>query len=180
MVKRIEKTAAYEIIRHKRSIITELMEGNNEAYLKIGYLDNPDNAVEALGNAPKKTIDHSTGKRRDRRTVAEIAYILEEGWGPIAPRPFMRRALIQGRAELYRYWAAELRKESKKPNFSIKKVLGKVGRKAVKMVQDKIENGRFVALKDPTRKGTFPAGDAPILRDTYELYNSVGYEKVVS
>lgn len=179
MVKRIEKGAGYEIIRHKRSIITELMEGNKEAYLKIGYLDNPDNYVEASGNDPKATVSHPSGRRRDRRTVAEVAYILEEGWGPIAPRPFMRRALIQGRAELYRYWADQLRKESVKGNFSIAKVLGKVGRKAVKMVQDKIVTGRFVPLKDPTRKGTFPAGDAPILRDTYELYNSVGYEKVV-
>lgn len=179
--KRVLKTDSAEIIRHSHFLMDEIIGKSKQAYLRVGYLDDPDNTVYSKGDEAKQTVAHPSGKRRDRLSVKHVAWIMENGWHPsnIAPRPFLGPALKKNSKELIKLFNKELSRESKKSTFNINRVLGVVGRKAVEYVKIEIDTGTFAPLKDPTRKGTFPSGDAPILRDTYELYNSVGYQKVV-
>lgn len=173
---KIRITENYKRVDGLTGYIERLKEGGYEG-LKVGILKKPDNRVYSRADDPKETLS-STGQRRDRLTLSAVAYILETGWGPIAARPFIRPALSERKDELTDNFAKYMAKVGKNKNYTIGKALGALGRDCVEVVKDYIHAQDFVPLKDPTRQGRFPAGDAEILMDTYELINSIGYQKV--
>ena len=178
MVKKYKNPAGEMFIN--KSFLRDLVEKGN-AYVAVGYLDDPDNRVEAKGDATKTTLN-SQGEVRDTGySVGEVAYILHEGWAPsnIPPRPFIRDALEKNDKKLTELFRRLIKKEMRAKKFNINRVLGPVGRRAVSYIKRQIRINDYPELQDPTRGGRFPAGDAILLRDTDELYNSVGYQKVV-
>lgn len=155
---------------------------SDRSFVKVGVLANPDNKAAPRSSDPKTVFvmkDGSKSKKTIDTSLVSIAIAHEFGDPPLLPqRSFLRSTFAAEKKNISKVFFKAAQRQIKKERYDPEDVLKLVGVWFEGRVKKTFTNNNWPRLKDPTRGGINPSGDATPLIDTNQLRASIASEVV--